>query len=329
MVFVQFVPFIVILLLANFAERRGEPLFRVLTYLALAVINLALIFFGVLALAAGLVLANTQENVMATMPIQPQWLPLGFWLIVTGVLSFVPFVPVVRHAIARVLPIAPASMVNVTALVFAIYLLGMTPVQLALLGDLENLANLESVLGTSELWQQGAAFILMGLIGVGLWIRRPADAVADRLGLAWPTLRQWAAVIGITIGFVLLDAALAFVWLQIDPAGFERIGRITESMFGGLMSPLGALTIGLAAGLGEEIIFRGALQPRFGLWLTTFLFAISHLQYGISPAFVQVFLLGLMLGYVRIRGNLTMSIAIHTLYNTTLVALAVLGATAT
>jgi hypothetical protein len=328
MVFIQFIPFIVILLLANLAERSREP-FRILTYLLLSLINLALMFLGVLSLLVEPMLAGLPENPVATMPIQPQWAQLGFWLILTGLLGFVPFLRPVRRGLARVLPITTDSMVNIAALVFAIYLLGTTPAQLALLGNLENLGEFENLLGTSELWQQGAAFILMGLIGVGLWIRRPADAVADRLGLAWPSLRQWAAVLAITVGFVLLDTILAFVWLQFDPGGFERIAGITEAMFGGLMSPLGALTIGLAAGLGEEIVFRGALQPRFGLWLTTFLFAVSHLQYGLSPAFVQVFLLGLVLGWVRIRGNLTMSIAIHTLYNTTLVALALLGASAT
>ncbi len=328
MVFIQFVPFIVILLLANLAERNGEP-FRILTYLLLTLINLALMFLGAVSFLIEPMLASLSENPLATMRIQPQWTQLGFWLVTTGLLGFVPFIPHVRRALARVLPIAPNSMVNLAAIVFAIYLLGMTPAQLALLGNLENLSQFEDMLGASELWQQGAAFIIMGLVGVGLWIRRPADAVADRLGLAWPTLRQWAAVVGIAAGFVLLDTILAFAWLQLDPAGYERIAGVTEAMFGGLMSPLGALTIGLAAGLGEEIIFRGALQPRFGLWVTTFLFAISHVQYGLSLAFLQVFLLGLVLGWVRIRGNLTMSIAIHTLYNTTLVVLALLGASAT
>ncbi|MBK6432580.1 MAG: CPBP family intramembrane metalloprotease [Anaerolineae bacterium] len=57
------------------------------------------------------------------------------------------------------------------------------------------------------------------------------------------------------------------------------------------------------------MIFRGALQPRFGLILTSFLFAVIHVQYGLSPAVVQVFVLGLVLGIIRQRGNLTMSIA--------------------
>lgn len=328
MVFIQFVPFIVLLLLANLAERSREP-FRILTYGLLTLMNLASMFLGMLSLLAEPMLAALPGNPLAAMPIQPQWTQMGFWFIATGLAGFVPFIGPVRRAIARVLPIVPDSMVNVVALVFAVYLLGMVPAQVALLGNLENLSDFENLLGSSELWQQSAAFILMGLLGVGLWIRRSADAVADRLGLIWPSRRQWAAVLGIAIGFVLLDMILAFAWLQFDPAGYERIGRITEAMFGGLMSPLGALTIGLAAGLGEEIVFRGALQPRFGLWLTTFLFAVSHLQYGLSPAFVQVFLLGLALDWVRIRGNLTMSIAIHTLYNTTLVALALLGASAT
>ncbi|MFZ2422569.1 MAG: CPBP family intramembrane glutamic endopeptidase, partial [Anaerolineae bacterium] len=109
-----------------------------------------------------------------------------------------------------------------------------------------------------------------------------------------------------------------------DPVSFERIGKVSNALFGGLITPLGALTIGLSAGLGEELIFRGALQPRFGLIPTSFLFAVIHVQYGLSPAVVQVFVLGLVLGIIRQRGNLTMSIALHTLYNTSLVVLALI-----
>src|SRR5450830_2034150 len=38
------------------------------------------------------------------------------------------------------------------------------------------------------------------------------------------------------------------------------------------------LWISLAAGLGEELLFRGALQPHLGIWFTSALFALAHLK---------------------------------------------------
>ena len=38
------------------------------------------------------------------------------------------------------------------------------------------------------------------------------------------------------------------------------------------------LWISLAAGVGEELLFRGALQPHLGIWITSALFAVAHLR---------------------------------------------------
>lgn len=323
MVFLQFVPFIALLVAANLAERSAG--WRILTYLLIALINFTLIFFGLVSPFVPVMAANLPNNPLDDLPFKPLWLTLGLWMLATGLLAFLPLIRGVRRGLARVLPLDPASVVHATALVFAVYLLGSAPIQLALLGgNLDPLTNMGSLLDISALWQQGAAFIIMGLFGVGLWLRRSADDVTERLGLHMPTLRQWGLVIGLTVLFVLLDQGLTWAWAMLDPIGFERVGRVSNALFGGLISPLGALTIGLSAGLGEELIFRGALQPRFGLIFTSFLFAIIHVQYGLSPAVLQVFVLGLVLGMVRQRGNLTMSIALHALYNSALVVLALI-----
>ena len=36
------------------------------------------------------------------------------------------------------------------------------------------------------------------------------------------------------------------------------------------------LWISLAAGFGEELLFRGALQPLIGIWITSILFVVAH-----------------------------------------------------
>lgn len=91
-------------------------------------------------------------------------------------------------------------------------------------------------------------------------------------------------------------------------------------------SPVGVISIGLAAAIGEEPIFRGAMQPRFGLLLSAVLFALVHSQYGISLATVIVLLLGLVLGWERKRFNTTTSIITHALYNSFLAGIAYFAA---
>ena len=104
------------------------------------------------------------------------------------------------------------------------------------------------------------------------------------------------------------------------------VERLTEQLLGALFTtPFGILTIGLSAGLGEETLFRGALQPRFGLLLTSIFFALVHSQYGITLSTVVVLLLGLVLGWQRLRYNTSTAMITHAVYNMTLGLIAYLS----
>src|SRR3712207_7337034 len=72
-----------------------------------------------------------------------------------------------------------------------------------------------------------------------------------------------------------------------------------------LPAVLFALLIGLGAGLGEETLFRGAVQPVLGILGTSVLFASMHIQYGPSLLLVHVFLLSVGLGLLRRYINTT------------------------
>jgi membrane protease YdiL (CAAX protease family) len=78
--------------------------------------------------------------------------------------------------------------------------------------------------------------------------------------------------------------------------------------------------VSLGAGTAEEILFRGALQPRFGLILTSLAFGVVHMQYGLAFALLSIGVVGLVLGIYRRRINTTSSILIHSLYNLALFA---------
>jgi len=67
----------------------------------------------------------------------------------------------------------------------------------------------------------------------------------------------------------------------------------------------------VVAGFGEELVFRGVLQPRLGILLPALMFTAVHaLQYNFD-ALLQVFFLGIVFGVIRRRTNTTTSAIIH------------------
>ena len=313
MVFLMFVPFMLIAIVANLTERNRQ--YRWITHGLLILSNLLVLFSALVVLLMWLAL-GISEMPRDVLPIEPNWTMTAVVLGLTGLLSFLPLIRGVRRFLARWLNMDPDSTVHTTALVFAAYLVGLTLMQLPLVGGLEGLEQLDASLGQSELWQQTLALLGMALIGVGLGLRRSVGETAARLGVRWPSWPTWLGVIGLVILLQALDFGVSIGWQALDPASYERIGRISNSLFGGFMSPWGALALVAAAGLGEETLFRGALQPRFGLLLTSLLFAVIHIQYGfLSPATLVIFIIGLTFGWLRQRSGLIACIAAHALYN--------------
>jgi len=91
---------------------------------------------------------------------------------------------------------------------------------------------------------------------------------------------------------------------------------------------LAFLVIGVMAGVAEEYLFRGIVQPRFialfgnahvGIWVTGFVFGAIHFQfYGMFPRMM----LGVVLGYLaHFSGKLQYSVVGHTLNNGLVVVL--------
>jgi membrane protease YdiL (CAAX protease family) len=76
------------------------------------------------------------------------------------------------------------------------------------------------------------------------------------------------------------------------------------------------LAIALSAGTVEEVFFRGLLQPRAGIALSTALFALAHAAYGEPFLLVGVTLLSLLYaGLVRWRQSVWAAIAAHALFD--------------
>jgi len=73
--------------------------------------------------------------------------------------------------------------------------------------------------------------------------------------------------------------------------------------------------VAILSSAGEEIFFRGALQPIFGLWVSSALFTLVHAQYGLSPELLILFFVSIGFGLLRMRFNTTAAIIAHASYN--------------
>jgi hypothetical protein len=195
---------------------------------------------------------------------------------------------------------------------------------------LDNLANMLAEDGSSDagstigsLWAQQIVMAVTAAIGVGWLTRRNFASAMQRLGIVPPTALQVLIGLAVGVGMVFVVGVLEYLVTQMGLQANQDVENLTEQLLGSLLeSPWGIVTLGLAAALGEEPLFRGAAQPRFGLILTALLFALVHSQYGISLSTGVVFLLGIVLGVMRMRGNTSMSMITHATYNITLGLLA-------
>jgi membrane protease YdiL (CAAX protease family) len=93
--------------------------------------------------------------------------------------------------------------------------------------------------------------------------------------------------------------------------------RRLKASFSELFNGLNSYQIGLiafASSVGEEILFRGAIQPLLGVWFTSLLFALMHVDpEGKSWGWtVWAFLGGLVMGGAALAtGSLWAPIMIH------------------
>ncbi len=83
----------------------------------------------------------------------------------------------------------------------------------------------------------------------------------------------------IQLAFAACFATLYFAGASIGRRRIERQAstqHLVESYSRLNLTGLNPLWIALAAGLGEELLFRGALQPLLGIWATSVLFVVAH-----------------------------------------------------
>ncbi|PTM56774.1 CPBP family intramembrane glutamic endopeptidase [Desmospora activa] len=335
-VIMMLLPMLLLLLFANLAQRGREQnpegnggLGWTITTHILVAISFSLLFIvGAVLTLFGLLTGSASNGDLAGMSgvtanFIESMVPIGLGLTIPALIGILLQIPIIRRGLMKPLPLDPSNAVHTFALVATMIIWINFFITMAI--GLEALTNTDGAQKNiiPSLWTQQITFFIIALIGVGWLTRRNWREVCQRLGLVRPSGVQW--VLGIVMGFGLVVFAnvLSYVatWLgfPLDPNVEQLTDQLLSPLFG---SVLGILTLGLSAALGEEALFRGAMQPRFGLLLTSVLFAFVHSNYGLSLSTLVVFCVGLALGLIRMRHNTSTAMIVHATYNMTLGVLA-------
>jgi uncharacterized protein len=234
--------------------------------------------------------------------------------IVTGVAAagFV-FAPI-RRDVAAFLPIDAKNPVHALALSLAMVFFG-TQVTFIFFTDVLAADKAQPPLSIGDLFWNETPFLILALAGVGMIMRRKVAEAATRLGIVAPGWWQIALAFAAAGVFFALAQGSDALSHAVSPDIARNVDATTQHLFGQLSSPVGIAAIALIPGICEEILFRGALQPRIGLVATALLFTSIHTQYGVSVDTLAIFLIALGLGLIRKYTNTTASCTCHVGYN--------------
>jgi hypothetical protein len=252
-----------------------------------------------------------------------------------GLVGLVGLVPPWRRALAGLLPFDPSSfpagvgaaaVLSATAMVAVPLLVLATPPLLAVIAAGHIPMPEDGMMMRQAIY--GLLWLLPGAsVAAGWGLGRDRGAALARLGLVRPTGGQLLIGLAIAVGLAVVSPPLDFAVARVFEAmGWAHTdGAWISQLFGFALSPIGALAAGVTAGLGEELLVRGLLQPRVGLLLANLCFTSMHaLQYN-WDGLLQVFLIGIAFGLLRRRTNTTTCALVHGTYDMLQFGYALLG----
>lgn len=169
----------------------------------------------------------------------------------------------------------------------------------------------------AELVATGALHLMAAFMGAGWLLRRGSLATLRRLCLPVPTRREAAISIAVGIGLWMLSMVALAVWEQAVPADVfmqqtSPARQFYQAFSGSIVS---ALLLAVVPAVSEEVLYRGALQPVFGVFLTSLFFTVVHVQYGLTPALLILFAVSLGFAWLRLRFHTSAAIIAHAVFN--------------
>ena len=314
-------PLFALIVVANILVLRSNRVEQLVFHVFLFLINIPVFLIGLMLMALpSLDLAAGFEDFGFTVTNLGQ---IGLVVILMAGWGMLVTITPVRRLLARILPLDPTSSVHTLALIFAGYLAGqgaLTLSQEGLLGLVESSEPITVALFVGT----GLLLVILAFLGVGFLLRRNGRSFMNRLGLSRPPLIHFVAAGAIILGLVFLQAVAGAIWALLNPEEAELLEAVNSLLLADIDTLWKWLILALASGIGEELLFRGAIQPVFGLGFTSILFALLHVQYGYTPFMLVILILALILGLVRRYFSTTISIVVHVGYNFVLGIIALL-----
>ncbi|MEO5558975.1 MAG: CPBP family intramembrane glutamic endopeptidase [Dokdonella sp.] len=129
---------------------------------------------------------------------------------------------------------------------------------------------------------------------------------------------------------ILLGTAVGMLYWVVSLLGYKfvvdrRATRTIAESYSRLdLRGLNPLGFAVAAGFGEELLFRGALQPLLGIWVTSALFVLVHIRaYQLDKLdkrvlfqSTSIFAISVVLGYVAAYAGLVTAMIVHAAMDT-------------
>lgn len=260
---------------------------------------------GGLMLVAGLALLVNGNTILGTL------------LLLVGLGLTLPLIHAVRVGLAEVLPFDPDSAIDMSGLCIVLAALGWFTANslVPMAANPPDISEIPSI-SVAELVVQAAALLAIAYIAVGFPYWRDLLQATERLGIVVPDLRTVGMGLAGTLGAFLVAGLAGYIAQQLNPELGESLNEIVDTMTAQVQNPIGAVILGASAGIGEEAVFRGALQPRFGMVLPSLLFTMLHgPQYGFNVALLGLFGVSMILALLRKNVNTTAAMIAHALYN--------------
>lgn len=163
---------------------------------------------------------------------------------------------------------------------------------------------------------EGALLLLYSLWSL-LWVDGKASSLIPPAPLGSEIILGGLSAVVLFLANLLLLKSLA---------RGESSGGVLQQFIDSVVWPLsqqlsifGALLIGIMAGIGEELFFRGMLQTELGILLSSMLFALMHFGFAAKKFFPVVliyFLVSLYIGLVfRWTDSLWVVVILHSVYD--------------
>ena len=212
----------------------------------------------------------------------------------------------------------PDSPVHTAAVILMLAIVVWTMASFLIQGGISGLAEdlAQQGFDPGDLLFEGTLRVMIVFLGVGLAIRRDWSQTMERLGLRIPTAQDLTRGIGVGLLLILFMIVFGLIWQQTTAPDLLEEQTAANQQLNQLFSSLPmAFLLAITAAVGEEIWIRGALQPVFGILISSLFFMLLHTQVLLTPGTLLILIVSLGLAWVRQTTSTTAAIIAHFVFN--------------